>query len=131
MTTFQPQTPNWLSPSWDDMYKEDPELIEAYGYPDYPDKMTGEGNWIDLFLDAGGQTPVGRLWIGPDAQTIGLEQVQNGNVTWLTKSALNLREFNKHGVGIFSAYDFVKNDYYCGEEKTGDLSDARVSIDAA
>jgi len=131
MSTFQPITPNWLSASWDDFNKEDSELIEAYDWPDYPDVMEGEGNWIDLYLDSGGKTLVGRLWVCPESQCIGLEQMPNGNATWLTKAALNLREFYRHDVGVLSAYDFIKEDYYCGEEQTGDLSDAAVNLDAA
>jgi hypothetical protein len=130
MSTFQPQTPGWLSPAWDQFYMDDPELQEAYGYPDYPSDMTGEGNWIDMFLDVAGQFPVGRLWLAPDTGSVGLEAVLNGDQTWLTKAALELREFNKHNVGIFSAYDYIKAGYYCGEEQTGDLKDARVNIDA-
>lgn len=126
MTTFQPITPNWLTAAWDAFIEADPELQDAYGYDDYPSDLGGEGNWIDMFLDTTDDHPVGRLWINPESSDIGLQELPNGNINHATKVALTLREFNHHGVSPLQAYSFVKNEYYCGEEQTGDLADVTV-----
>lgn len=124
MTTFQPITPNWLTAAWDEFVRDDPELQDAYGYEDYPSDAGGEGNWIDLFLTNGDDFPVGRLWINPESNDIGLMELPDGNINHATKVALTLREFHHHGVSPLQAYDFIKNEYFCGEEQTGDLADA-------
>lgn len=129
MTTFQPVTPNWLTGAFDQFVVDDPDIIDAYGWDDYRSEMSGEGNWVDMFLDEAGEFPVGRIWFSPDTSDIGLELLPEGNLTWLTKSALELREFSKRGVSIFQAYEYVKRDYFCGEEQHGELTEAKVKID--
>lgn len=129
MTTFQPIGANWLTASWDDFIREDTELDQARGWPEYPSDMTGEGNWVDLYLTETEDFPVGRLWINPDSGDIGLEPLQFGNITYLTKIACELREFNHHGVSARSAYDYIKQGYFAEDESTGELTEAKVEID--
>lgn len=124
MPTVEPITPNWLTAAWDQFVADDPELQVAYDYADYPSDMTGEGNWVDLYLDPTDRFPVGRAWINPETDNIGLLALSNSNIDHLTKSALQLREFNYHGVPALTAYDFILNDYYAGEQQTGELADA-------
>jgi hypothetical protein len=108
--------------------RDDPELMKAYGWDDYPSDLAGEGNWVDLFLDETDDHPVGRLWINPDSGDIGLIALQHTNITYASKVALELREFAHHGVGPRLAYDYIKDDYYCGEEQTGELKEANVTL---
>lgn len=122
MSTFQPMTPNWLSASWDQFVADDPELQDAYGYSDYPSELGGEGNWVDLFLDESDDHLVGRLWVNPESSDVGLQELPGSNTDHATKVALTLREFNHHGVSVLQAYEFIKNEYFCGEEQTGDLA---------
>lgn len=131
MSTFQPITPNWLTAAWDQFVMDDPELQDAYGYTDYPSDLAGEGNWIDLYLDESDNFPVGRLWINPESGDIGLQELPDGNISHATKIALTLREFNKHEVSARLAYNFVKNEYFAGEEQTGDLADVTPSTTRA
>ena len=126
MTTFQPITPNWLTPAFDDFVDADPELQLAFDYADYPSDMSGEGNWIDLFLTPSDEHPVGRLWINPDTGSIGLQALPGGNITYATKVALELREFHHNGVDAIRTYDFLKGQYFANEEQTGDLKGAKV-----
>lgn len=118
-----PPFPKWLGPSFDQWSQQDPELIPAYDWPDYPGEPTGEINWVDLYLDEAGKYIVGRLWISPDAGSVGVAPVEGGNFDYITKSILELREMYRHDVSVFSAYDYVKAQYYCGEEETGDAKD--------
>lgn len=127
MATFQPITPNWLTPAFDDFTDTDPELQLAYDYADYPSDMSGEGNWTDMFLTPSDEFPVGRLWINPETNNIGLEALPNGNITYATKVALELREFHHNGVDAMRTYDFLKDQYFAGEEQSGDLADAKVN----
>lgn len=124
MSTFQPIRFSWLSASFDNFVQDDPELAVAYDYPDYPSEQSGEGNWIDLYLDATDEQPVGRLWINPDTENIGLEPLKGGNTDYLTKIALELREFNFNGVSALQAYDFIRQQYYAGVTETGELSES-------
>jgi hypothetical protein len=130
MSTFQPITPNWLTGVWDEFIKDDPELQNAYDYTDYPSDLGGEGNWVDLYLTDSNEFPVGRLWVNPETENIGLQELQFGNISYLTKIALQLREFNYHEVGVLPAYDFIRNQYYADEQQTGDLANARIEASA-
>lgn len=130
MTTFQPITPNWLTASWDEFTKEDPELQDAYNYPEYPSELGGEGNWLDLYITDTDEFPVGRLWINPETENIGLQELQYGNISHLTRIALELRELNYHGVSALQAYDFIRGQYFAGEQDTGDLAKARIEVSA-
>jgi hypothetical protein len=124
--TFQPITPNWLTAGWDQFTADDPELQLAYDWSDYPSDRSGEGNWTDLYLDESDEFPVGRLWINPDTENIGLQALPQGNISYLTKIALELREFRHNGADPLTAYEYIKRDYFAGEEQTGDLADARA-----
>lgn len=128
MSTFQPITPNWLAGAWDQFVRDDPELELAYDYEDYPSDMTGEGNWIDLFLTVTDEFPVGRLWLNFETENIGLEQLQDSNINHATKVALTLRELHHHDVNAIRAYEFIRNEYFAGQELTGELSDAVVAL---
>lgn len=124
MTTFQPITPNWLTAVWDQFVADDPELQQAYDYTDYPSEMSGEGNWLDMYLTPGDEFPVGRLWLNFETENIGLQQLPNGNISYATKVALELREFHNAGVSPILVYAHIRNDYYCGVEQTGELAQA-------
>lgn len=124
--TLQPITPNWLTAAWDQFVAEDPELQQAYDWPDYPSEMSGEGNWLDLYLTPTDDFPVGRLWLNFDTENIGLELLPQGNINYATKIALELREYHHHGVNAINAYSQIRNDYYADEEQTGELSSAKV-----
>ena len=126
MSTFQPLGVVTQVAAWDEFVRDDPELANAFGYEDYPSDLGGEGNWVDLYLDTSDEFPVGRLWINPESSDVGLIELPNGNINHATKVALTLREFNHHGVSPLQAYDFIKREYYCGEEQTGDLADANT-----
>lgn len=119
-----PPYPKWLGPTFGDWCQEDPELLEAYEWPDYSGTMTGEGNWVDLFITQTDDFPIGRLWISPDQECVGMLPLPGGNQDYMTKSILELRELLHHEVDAFRAYDYIKNQYYADEEQTGDLSDA-------
>jgi hypothetical protein len=124
--TFLPITPNWLTGAWDQFIAEDPELEYAYDYANYPSDMYGEGNWIDLYLTDSDEFPIGRLWINPETENIGLQALPQGNISYLTKIALELREFRHNGVDPLTAYEYIKRDYFAGEEQAGDLADAQA-----
>lgn len=126
MSTFQPITPNWLTAAFDQFVADDPELPMAYDYTDYPSEMSGEGNWLDLFLDETERFPVGRLWINPETGNIGLEELKYGNISHLTKIALELREYHYHDVDPLQAYSNIRSNYYADEEQTGELADAKI-----
>jgi hypothetical protein len=130
MSTFQPITPNWLTAAWDGFVKDDPELQDAYDYQEYPSDLGGEGNWVDLYLTNTNEVPVGRLWINPETENIGLQELQFGNISYLTKIALELREFAHNGVSVLQAYDFIRKQYYADEQQTGDLATARIEASA-
>lgn len=125
MTTFQPLRSNWLSAGFDQFVQDDPTLPEAYGYSDYPSDMLGEGNWIDLFLDDSDRFPVGRLWSDLESN-VGLIELRSCNTSYLTKSALELRQLQNAEVHPINAYNFIREQYYCGEEQTGELADANA-----
>jgi len=126
MSTFQPIRFSWLSASFDNFVQDDPELPHAYDYQDYPSEQTGEGNWVDLYLTEDDSNPVGRLWLNPDTENIGIEPLKGGNTDYLTKIALELREFNYNGVSALQAYDFIRRQYYAGVAETGELADAKI-----
>lgn len=128
MATFEPITSNWLSGAFQQMMEDDAELTEAYGWADYPSDMEGEGNWVDLYLTEDEEHPVGRLWMNPDSGDIGLIALRWGNTDYLTKIALELREYKRHGVTIFQAYDQIKGEYFAVEEQTGELKEAKVKV---
>lgn len=128
MTTFQPMTPNWLSGGWDQMVKDDPELELAYNYEDYPSEMSGEGNWMDLYLTTSNEFPICRVWLNPETENIGVQYLPGGNDTHATRIALQLREFNHNGVDAIRAFDFVTKQYYAGNWKTGELSEAATGV---
>lgn len=130
MTTFQPITPNWLSGAWDAFIQDDPELQAAYDYPEYPSELYGDGNWLDLYLTATDDHPIGRLWVAPETDNIGLQELRGGNTDHLTRIALQLREFSYHGVSVLQAYDFIRRQYYADEQQTGDLANARIEVSA-
>jgi hypothetical protein len=124
--TFQPATANWLSPGFEQILKNEPELFAAYEYPDYPDDMSGDGDWVDLYLDDTGNDPVGRLWFAPDTDSVGVMSVPSGNGDHFTRIQLQLRDFHHQGLVPAGAFDFVRNDYFASEVRTGDLADARA-----
>ena|SRR6516165_513137 len=126
MTTFQPITPNWLTAAWDQFAASDPELEQAYGWPDFPSDRSGEGNWIDLYLTETDDFPIGRLWINPDTQNIGLIPLPDGNISYQTKIALELREYKHHRTDPLTAYDQIKSEYFGTQEETGNLKSAGV-----
>lgn len=128
--TFQPITPNWLSATFDQFMANDPELVAAYDYPDYPSEMTGEGNWVDIYVTETNDFPIGRLWVNPETDNIGLEQLEYSNPTYLTRLALELRELNYHDVPVLQAYDFIRSAYFANEQDTGDLANAKVVLNA-
>jgi hypothetical protein len=119
---------NWLTESFINMVNEDPELIDAYEYDDYPNDMTGEGNWIDLYLTESDEHPVGRLWVNPETQNAGVMPLQNSNADHLTRVALELREFAHHEVDATDAYDIIRGYYYAHQQKTGELADADTKV---
>lgn len=130
MSNRWPPPPSWLGPAWDTFAALDPELEQAYHYSDYPGDMAGEGNWTDLYLDQ--SNIVGRLWVSPENGATGFLPVDNGNLTYATKAVLELREMFHHGVEALVAYDFIKSQFYCGEEQTGDLKQAKEgTVDGA
>ncbi|PQM53127.1 hypothetical protein C5U48_05720 [Mycolicibacter virginiensis] len=98
----------------------------CYNLPDYPGEMAGEGGWVDMYLDAAGSFPVGRLWVSAEQNSIGCEIFENCNDDHLTRVALQLREFNAAGVRVLNTFEFIKSQYYGGTINTGDLADARV-----
>lgn len=118
-----PPYPKWLGPSFDQWAQQDPELIPAYDWPDYPGPRKGEGNWVELYLDEAGKFPVGVVWLSPEHGSVGIIPAENGNYDYVAKSVLELREMFRHEVSPFAAYDYIKGEYYCGEEETGDLKD--------
>jgi hypothetical protein len=124
MPTAEPITPNWLSASWDNFVENDPTLQDAYDLRDYPSNQIGEGNWVDLYLTDSEEFPVGRLWINPDTENIGINTLPGSNIDHLTKCALELRQLRAAGCDVFQAYDYIKSQYYAGEEETGELADA-------
>src|SRR6516162_708462 len=96
--TFEPATANWLSPGFEVILKNEPELFDAYNYPDYPGVMEGDGVWDDLFLDDTGNDPVGRLWFAPDTNGVGIETLPACNGDHLTRVQLQFRDFHHHGL---------------------------------
>lgn len=120
-----PPMPKWLGPTFDQFAQQDPQLIEAYEWDDYPGEIKGEGNWIDLYLTPGDDYPVGRLWLSPDQEACGLMPLPNCNHDHMTRIILELRELHTNGVDAFAAYAYAKDQYYAGEEQTGELRDAR------
>ena len=127
--TFQPMRGSWLSPGFDNILADEPDLLLAYELPDYPREMSGEGDWVDLYLDADGKFPVGRLWMSPDNNSMGCEILADGgNMDHLTRVALQLRQFNEVDAHPISAFEFVKDQYQCGPINTGDLVKAKDGI---
>lgn len=126
MSTWPP-TPNWLSPMFDQFMMTDAELTMAYDWPDYPGELDGEGNWTDCYLNRDDEVAVGRVWVNPETNTAGILYL-GGNLTYYTKSCLELREFFRHGVPALSAYDFIKSEYYAGAEQSGDLTKAKDGV---
>jgi hypothetical protein len=124
--TFKPASANWLSPGFEIILKNEPELFDAYEYPDYPGAMIGDGDWVDLFLDDTGNDPVGRLWFAPDTNGVGVEPLPACNGDHFTRIQLRLRDFHHQGLVPANAFDFVKGEYYCGVVQTGNLTDARA-----
>jgi hypothetical protein len=120
-----PPTPNWLGPAFDSFVQADPELIQAYDWPDYPGDMAGEGNWLDLYIDANGANPVGRLWVNPDKSVVGISFLEGGNLTYYTKACLELREMFHHEVTPLMAFDFIKQQFFAGEQQSGELANAQ------
>lgn len=124
--TFHPITANWLSPGFELILANEPELYAAYELPDYPGAMEGDGDWVDLYFDADGNDLVGRLWFAPGTNGCGIEELQNSNGDHLTRVALQLRDFHYHGMSPLEAFDYVKGQYCCGAVQTGSLADARA-----
>lgn len=126
--TFQPMRGSWLSPGFDRILADEPELLMAYNLDDYPDDMSGEGDWVDMYLDNAGKFVVGRLWVSADNNSIGCEALPDGgNMDHLTRVALQLRQFNQEHVPVLVTFDFIKSQYQCGPTNTGDLKNAEVS----
>ena len=126
MTTFQPATPNWLSAAWDTFSAEDPSLQGAYDLRDYPSNQSGEGNWVDMYLTEDESNPIARLWVNPDTENIGLILLPASNVDYATKCALELRQLRDAKVDATAAYSYIKQQYFAGEEQTGELEDANA-----
>lgn len=120
--------PKWLSgPTFHQWVLEDKELLSAYDWPDYPGEMVGDGNWVDVFVTETDDFIIGRLWVNPEANSVGLEFIEGGDLLHFAKAALTLREFYHHGVDALQAYEYIKREFYCGEEETGELKDAVLS----
>lgn len=118
---FRPVNPKWLSPGFDRLVTK--PLLDAYELDDYPDAMEGDGNWVDLYFDEGGQNLAGRVWVNPDADAVGMQrQSYDANGDYMTRDALQLRIFHDRSVPALEAFDIIKDQYYCGEVQTGDLS---------
>ncbi|UOW92894.1 hypothetical protein SEA_LEOPARD_16 [Mycobacterium phage Leopard] len=126
MPTVEPITPNWLSATWDRLSADDPSLQAAYDLRDYPSEQSGEGNWIDLYLTESDDHPVGRLWLNPDTENIGLIMLPGSNIDYITKAALELRQLRAANVDVFQAYTYIKSQFYAHAEQTGDLADASI-----
>lgn len=119
--TFKPIPPNWLSPGFTQICEAEPELVSAYDLPDYPGRMTGEGDWADLYLDDAGEFPVGRLWVAPEIDSIGVEELPGSNTDHLTRIALQLRNFNRQGVPPLNAFAHIMGEYATANVGFGDL----------
>lgn len=102
------------------------ELLRVYELPDYPGDMSGDGDWIDLFLDLTDEHPVGRLWISPKNNGCGTIAAELCNMDHATRVCLQLRDFQHHGLSALQAFDCVKDEYYCTQTETGDLADAKI-----
>jgi hypothetical protein len=115
-----------LTAAWDQFSENDPELEQAYDWPDFPSDRTGEGNWIDLYLTDSDEFPVGRLWINPETENVGLEELKWGNTDHLTRIALQLRDCHHRGLSPLEAFEYVKGEYCCGAMQTGSLADTQA-----
>lgn len=132
MSTFQPTSPNWLGPGFSIITEAEPELIAAYNMPDYPSEDTGEGDWVDLYLDAAQQHTVGRLWVAPEENSIGLIELPGSNTDHLTRIALQLRDFQYNDVPVMNAWQYItENDGYTNANNGfGMVKDAAVDTAA-
>lgn len=114
----------WLSPGFDRLVAETPELVLAYDLPDYPGAMAGAGRWVDLYYC---DTPVGRLWTN-DRNGCGIEQVPVCSADLYTREVLQLRLFRYAGLPATRAYADVLRRYRHSRETTGDLGAAMRAL---
>lgn len=121
-----PPEPKWMGPGWDTHLESDATLTEAYNLPDYELDESGdtEVNWLDLYSDASGTNPVGRLWLMPDQEACGVMPLGPCDTVLLAVSILRLRQMKSAGVDAFTAYESIRESFFAGEEQTGDLQDA-------
>lgn len=113
----EPIPSKWLSPGFDELVAEFPELVLAYDYPSYPGAMAGAGRWVDLYY---GDTPVGRLWTN-DRDACGIDQLPGCNTDLYTREVLQLRLFHHARVPCTRAYRTVSGRYRHGPDTNGDL----------
>jgi hypothetical protein len=124
----EPIPSKWLGEGFYRLVDEQPDLKQAYDYPNYEGRPEGNGHWVDLFFDQDHRTPIGRLWRNEDGGC-GIEQLPACNTDLFTREALQLRLYRREGFTSEAAFVEVLTRYPHNPINADDLSDAITITD--